>query len=232
MAALSEPVWRAARGALHLSWLRWRNRHLPWYRRQYQRFRGRRALRVQLGGGHHRVPGYVNLDSWPYAEADLVGDLRSPLPFDTGSVRAIVMEHLLEHLSPYADVPRLLAECRRVLQPGGRVRIIVPDGERALRAYAAGDRAWLVDQRNAIEWLVARSEKGRPFDTPMEALNEIAHQDGEHRFLYDFDTLALRLRDAGFQEVQRSACQASPDPALRVDQAWRAFESLYVEAVR
>lgn len=84
-------------------------------------------INLNLGCGAEliRRPGWVNLDLEPRAAGALRGDAYA-LPYEDGSVDAIVTSHLLEHL----DVPRALAEWRRVLKPGGRVLACVPDASR------------------------------------------------------------------------------------------------------
>jgi len=68
-------------------------------------------------------------------------DLRRSLPFPAGSFQAVYAAHVLEHLVP-AEAVRLLAEVRRLLAPGGIVRIVVPDLEGIARAYLESlDRA-------------------------------------------------------------------------------------------
>ena len=56
----------------------------------------------------------------------LVHDLTRPLPFSENSASVIYGAHVLEHLY-LADAQRLLAECKRVLVPGGVIRLVVPD---------------------------------------------------------------------------------------------------------
>jgi SAM-dependent methyltransferase len=53
-------------------------------------------------------------------------------PFRTGRFDWIIAEHFLEHLS-YPDAVGFLAEARRLLKPGGTLRISTPD----LAVYAA-----------------------------------------------------------------------------------------------
>jgi SAM-dependent methyltransferase len=91
------------------------------------------GLRLHLGCGDTRKPGWVNIDTH---RGDLTLDLRMPLPFRDGSCAAIYSEHFLEHVD-YPDATlRLLGECRRVLQPGGLFDIGVPDTEWPLLEYA------------------------------------------------------------------------------------------------
>jgi SAM-dependent methyltransferase len=63
----------------------------------------------------------------------LVHDLAKPLPFEDNSVSVVYGAHVLEHLY-LIDAQRLLSECKRVLRPGGVIRLVVPD----LRSMAAG----------------------------------------------------------------------------------------------
>jgi SAM-dependent methyltransferase len=78
----------------------------------------------------------------------LAHDLRLGIPFPDGHFDAVYHAHLLEHLAP-AEAARLLAECRRVLRPGGVLRVVVPDLEAIARLYLeALERA----ERGEPEW--------------------------------------------------------------------------------
>jgi SAM-dependent methyltransferase len=61
-------------------------------------------------------------------------DLRARLPFADGSADAVYHSHVLEHLER-GQAAAFLAECRRVLKPGGVLRIAVPDLEGICRRY-------------------------------------------------------------------------------------------------
>lgn len=60
--------------------------------------------------------------------------LSGPLPFAERSLAVVYHAHLLEHL-PRDQAPRFLRECYRLLQPGGIVRVVVPDLEGIVRLY-------------------------------------------------------------------------------------------------
>lgn len=183
-----------------------------------------RGLSVNLGSGGRGLPGWINVELTRHHDTDLCLDIRQKLPFASGSVRRLLIEHVLEHVDFKTSVPRLLAEIHRVLEPGGAARIIVPDAERFLAAYVSKD----ADAWRALGWDVSRL----PDDirTPMHVVNHIFHQDGEHLFGYDFETLRLLLQDAGFAEIERRAYLGSSDPELAIDQSNHAPYSLYVEA--
>jgi SAM-dependent methyltransferase len=83
---------------------------------------GGRVLEIGSGAGFAAdcVPGLIASDILAYANLDLVLDARQ-LPFAAGALRAIVMFNVFHHIP---DVGALLAECERVLRPGGRVLIV------------------------------------------------------------------------------------------------------------
>jgi hypothetical protein len=66
----------------------------------------------------------------------------------------------------------------------------------------------------------------------MDVVNHVFHQWHEHRWAYDFETLAHRLRAAGFLRVERMAYRRSIDPRLACDRTVHAPYSLYVDAVK
>lgn len=118
---------------------------LQWLRRRRARpvrwvlTRGFRSGLLALGEPRSAaVPAkWVTLD---WTEADYVIDLRRTdrLPFSDGSQRFVYTSHLVEHLDD-ETIARLFAECRRVLRPGGRLRVETPDAARFLDAYRRRD---------------------------------------------------------------------------------------------
>lgn len=185
----------------------------------YSRLRARRLkpsatpLRLHLGCGSTRKPGWVNIDLFGTA-ADLWWNVSKPLPFSTRSVDAIFHEHLLEHL-PLGRALALTRECRRVLKAGGTLRVVVPDSEASIASYTNNGEA-----RGALN-------PERP--TALLAASEVFQRHG-HRSAYDFETLALLCREAGFEEVERASYgQSRLDPCP--DSEHRRDRSLYVESV-
>src|SRR5262245_42475409 len=83
-----------------------------------------RGLRLNLGGGERRLPGYFSLDCVPATNPDILADLNAPLTeLPDNSVEAIYARHTLEHVTRLLE---LLQELHRITRPDGRIEIIVP----------------------------------------------------------------------------------------------------------
>lgn len=92
---------------------------------------GERALRLNLGARDTTIEGYVNVDRSLGSEA-------YPLDVPDGSCAEIRASHLLEHFS-HREVREVLAHWVVKLEPGGRLRVAVPDFEVVARRYLDGE---------------------------------------------------------------------------------------------
>jgi len=68
----------------------------------------------------------IRLDIDPAVQPDVVASITDMAPVASGSVDAVWSAHNLEHLFPH-EVPRALAEFRRVLKPDGVAMLTLPD---------------------------------------------------------------------------------------------------------
>lgn len=85
------------------------------------------------------LPRFLSIPRWPRDVRR--HDVRKGLPYRTGSVRYIYSSHTFEHFK-YEESLQIAAECFRVLQPGGVIRIAVPDLELIVRDYIADKDPW------------------------------------------------------------------------------------------
>jgi hypothetical protein len=106
--------------------------------------------RLNLGCGFDLRPGYLNVDLKDFHSPDLVADIRELTMLPPGHYREILAIDCLEHL-PRTDTDRALAEWRRLLAPGGRLYLQVPDLAGIARRLAAASTA--DDQRGVIQQL-------------------------------------------------------------------------------
>jgi len=88
---------------------------------------------LNLGCGAVRHPDWTNIDL-EGDEDTLAIDVSTGLPFPDESFDVVYHSHLLEHI-PQAAAGALMAECSRVLKPGGIIRILVPDLEQIAKLY-------------------------------------------------------------------------------------------------
>jgi predicted SAM-dependent methyltransferase len=165
--------------------------------------------KLNLGCGSNLRPGWINIDLFSKA-ADLQLDLREQWPFADASVGHIYSEHVFEHFEFRDEVPHFLSEARRVLLPEGLFDVGVPDAERVLRAYG--------DPNNPMR--LAKSTTHPEWgDTPLDGINYLFRQGTEHRYAWDFETLANVLRKSGFVNIVRREF----DPMLDTRQAGTLF---------
>ena len=89
---------------------------------------------LNLGCGKHFHQNWINIDFSPFDDTVVCHDLRRPLPFPENSCAVVYHSHVLEHFTR-AEGRRFIAECFRVLQPQGILRVAVPDLEGIARLY-------------------------------------------------------------------------------------------------
>ena len=205
--------------------VRLENAVLPSRQRTLKRIQKMREIRANIACGPHALPGFLNLDLYVLCPGVIAWDCRGDLPFADGSVAGLRIEHFLEHLEPREELPAFLKGCLRVLRAGGVLRIIVPDAERYLHAYCRGDLSGFRELGVPVPF---------PGDLPtrMDVVNHVFHQWHEHRWGYDFETLAHRLHACGFGHIERASYQCSLDPLLAQDCENHSPYSLYVDAVK
>lgn len=81
-------------------------------------------LKINLGCGNKTYDRFVNIDKIKLPGVNLIWDLeKTPLPFKTNSVKEIICEHILEHVTNYMP---LLEEMHRICKPGAKIIISAP----------------------------------------------------------------------------------------------------------
>lgn len=91
---------------------------------------------LNLGCGSRYHKDWTNIDIVPYSSEVIQHDISSGIPLPTASCAVVYHAALIEHLR-YDNVPPFLAECHRVLKPGGIIRVGVPDLEKTCQLYLA-----------------------------------------------------------------------------------------------
>lgn len=212
-------VVQEVRTEAHLARVRLRRRVSPSMRAKERALKQMQGVKLHFGCGPRLLPGWVNIDGWSFPGIDFTTDLRQPLPFGDSTCRLIFTEHVFEHIDADFRLP-VLREFFRVLQPEGTLRIVVPDCEQFVDAYARHDVAWF---QAGLGWPTGGAG----------GLNKIFTMH-THRVIDDCESLSATLRESGFSRVERSSPNASAIPELRIDSELpnRTQCSLYVEAQR
>jgi predicted SAM-dependent methyltransferase len=182
---------------------------------------------LNLGCGNRFHPDWVNVDSHPADPSVMAHDMRRGLPFGDGEFAAVYHSHTLEHFRK-ADAPAFLVECRRVLEPGGVIRVVVPDLERIARTYIRaldaaleGDEAW---QRN-YEWVMLQLYDQTVREFSGGEMGRVLAQDPvpNREFIVEsLGTEAHRIIEA----VARARDDPAPPPAERPSLRERAIRRL------
>lgn len=92
------------------------------------------SIRVNVACGDTYVEGWLNLDYAPHSASVTRADLLGRLPLESEVAEVVYSSHFLEHI-PRRRVSAFIAECFRVLRPGGHLRFVLPDLEEMCRTY-------------------------------------------------------------------------------------------------
>ncbi len=155
-------------------------------------------------------------------------DIGEPLPFADGSVDWVYAEHLIEHISLPVAIG-WLKEVRRVLRPGGLLRLTTPDLECYIRGYLEERGGFFARHRRRLRVL----KVGPPMpERRAFMMNQIFYHYG-HRWIFDEEELRYALTSAGFdaESIHRRAFKEGKrsDVAL-LDTGFRSDETIYLEA--
>jgi predicted SAM-dependent methyltransferase len=94
------------------------------------------SLNIHLGCGRVNHPAFINVDVAPFAHIHYVHPVERLPMFPDGIADLIYVCHCLEHVS-FLETAAVLHEWRRVLKPGGILRVSVPDFDCILAIYEA-----------------------------------------------------------------------------------------------
>jgi predicted SAM-dependent methyltransferase len=157
-------------------------------------------------------------------------DIGNPLPFEDGAVDWVYAEHLIEHV-PLPVAIRWLTEVRRILAPGGLLRITTPDLAKYIEGYVAargGSGGFFAKHRRRLRMM--RVGPAMP-ERKAFMFNQIFYLYG-HRWIYDVDELRYALAAAGFAPEALRECafrEGSRQDVAELDTTFRSDETIYVE---
>lgn len=144
-------------------------------------------MKIHLGCGKHVLPDWTNVDAVKHPKAPrspehLGVDITKPLTmFDDNSADALMAIHLLEHFYEW-EVRDVLTDWCRVLKPGGRIILEMPDVVKACKNIIKGESLQMG------MW-------------PLYGDNTLKDPLMCHRWGWTFKTLKPYLQECGFHRV-------------------------------
>jgi predicted SAM-dependent methyltransferase len=167
------------------------------------------CIKLHLGCGTVYKEGWTNIDNNSdnnIQKLDFNWDLRKPLPFPDNSADFIFNEHFLEHLTVDEGISTI-RDFYRVLKLGGIMRIAMPDLQNTITAYF--DQNWKENNKEFFE------KFGLTFiQTRAERIN-IGFRWWGHKWLYDWEELERRLKEAGCEKIKHCVISESDYEELR-----------------
>lgn len=169
-------------------------------------------VRLNLGCGDKKLPGYINVDYAPSRKGvtpDILLDLRK-LTFQDATVDEILSVHVIEHFY-YWEAEGLLKEWARVLKSGGRLVLECPNILSAAQVLL-----------NDPDGAVGPGKEGSMSMWPLYGDPNWSDPLMCHKWGYTPNSLIRLLENVGFKEVRQEPAQFKKrDPRdMRVVGVW------------
>jgi predicted SAM-dependent methyltransferase len=139
------------------------------------------SVLIHLGCGYQNDPRYINVDGEPLPHVHYVGPVEKLPMFRANYADLVYACHVLEHIS-HQQMINVLSEWRRVLKPGGVVRISVPDFDKLIDLYHTEGGS----VERVMSPLMGTQESGYDF----------------HMTIFNEAYLSKLLKEAGFLETR------------------------------
>jgi predicted SAM-dependent methyltransferase len=180
---------------------------------------------LHFGCGGRRVHGWLNCD---VQKSDIDIDLAcGRLPFQDQIFDHIVSQHCIEHLDLESELQPLLLTLFNCLKPNGQIWLSCPDINKICRDYMETEGVGMIKDR--LSRFPDYSTKGY---SSAFMINDLFHQGGAHKNLFDFSLLKITLEKAGFSNTleinEEIFLEQFPEFPKRNDD----FQSLYITSFR
>src|SRR5206468_3129084 len=119
-------------------------------------------------------------------------DATKQFPFESRSFDWVYSEHFIEHLEHDTAIS-WLKDVRRMLRPGGLMRLTTPDLALYVKGYLDNTSRFFHEHSKRVRHLCPNGAPARR----AWMLNQIFYF-WEHRWLYDFDEILHTAKRAGF----------------------------------
>ena len=188
------------------------------------KFKNDQIDKINLCGGDIVIPGYFNVDV--NYKADLIMDIsKESLPFPKNSVNTVICISAINYFSKVRG-EEIVKEVYEILKTGGIARFAVQDLLQISRKYVNRDKDFFFQQLNGRDRF-----KG---ETMCDKINSWFYgygHVGKDKYIYDFETLSLLFKRAGFSLVEEKKYQDSRIPNItEIDN--RPDQMFFLEAIK
>jgi ubiquinone/menaquinone biosynthesis C-methylase UbiE len=149
-------------------------------------------MKINIGCGQNLLPGWNGIDVDLNTPAHIHQHV-PPIPVGDGRADEIYAGHFLEHLDQ-VEGQEFMRECWRVLKPGGRLGIVVPDTDAVMRL-------WLRRSREIVEIPENVFRQANDLDDIGNVFLYGPVGGPYHKWSYCMPTLARLMADHGFREL-------------------------------
>jgi SAM-dependent methyltransferase len=210
--------------------LKHKDNFIPWsigrdsYDWEHLKLKEDNPKRLHLGCGEIRLKGFVNIDMAPSPAVDRIMDA-SKLEYPDNSIELIYASHLLEYFHR-GLVPKVLKEWHRVLKPGGKAIIVVPNFDLLVDWYT------LRFPIRHLKYIFLKYILGiRNIDPNREltdnfigdvlggfSLPELERgYENYHKTLFNPNSFRLLAKEAGFREIKQVDLKKGDFPISQID---------------
>lgn len=137
---------------------------------------------IHLGCGDINSPEFINVDARPAPHVHYVCNVLDLSVFADGYANLVYACHVIEHVRHNA-LRKTLWEWKRILKPGGVLRLSVPDFDKIIQVYQACDRSISAIHRPLM------GGQDYEYNVHFSAFNEMY--------------LTEKLKEVGFREVRQ-----------------------------
>jgi predicted SAM-dependent methyltransferase len=140
--------------------------------------------KLHLGCGKRYLDGYIHVDIAEYDHIDYKTQIDKLEMFESNFADLIYASHCIEYFDR-DEVKEVLSEWKRVLKPGGVLRLAVPDFSSLIKIYSKTK-----DLSNVLGPLYGKWDIGE---------EKFIY----HKTVYDMNSLTAELKNVGFQSVKK-----------------------------
>lgn len=171
---------------------------------------------LNLGCGAIYIDNWTNADFYRFRKIklDWMLDIGKKWKCDSNFWDGIFSEHTLEHLTYEASIT-CFKECHRTLKTGGILRLSIPN----IDLY--------------IEHLSGKFQhkEFEQFPTKAESISYVTQNFG-HKSTWNPELLISLLNEIGFKEVKQMEFFKSFNQDLCIEQEYKEWETMYIEAIK